>query len=180
MFLDISQEINNGNLQLNDERITEGTVETQLLQGTTLTLKTDNGNEVWGLKINYEPILYTYNRIKNHILSIPLAILDTKTVNSTEEIIVIKEYLIKQIELLKNNHRHNALLRYDTIFKETGSNNNTGRTQTKRLRDGIKNLLKEWEEMKYIKTYKEKKQGNKNIGLEIEVKKRGEEKGKNK
>lgn len=127
-----------------------------------------NGNEGEYYYFLRSPILYDYCKYTRQIITVPLNLLDTKTVKNTSEIIVIKEYLLRQIELIKNGYRNNSKMLYDTIFKECGISM-TDRSIAKRYRGYIEKLLQEWVEMKHIKAYKEYKQGNKIAGIEVKI-----------
>ena len=127
-----------------------------------------NGAEVKGYVFWGKPMLYEYCEATKQIITVPIHLLNTKSVKSTPEIIVIKEYLIRQIELLKNGYRDNNGILYETIFSECSIPfKENDRTVQKRYRDYIKKLLEEWKEKKHIKAYKEYKQGCKLVGVEI-------------
>ena len=114
------------------------------------------------------PMLYDYCKCTRQIITVPLKLLDTKSVRNTSDIIVIKEYLLRQIELIKKGYRNNSKMLYDTVFKECGISI-TDRSVTKRYRGYIEKLLQEWVEMKHIKAYNEHKQGNKVVGIEVKT-----------
>jgi DNA-binding MarR family transcriptional regulator len=99
---------------------------------------TDKGNTVQGYRISEEPILYTYNKAKKHLLYIPFEMLDTSGYTSdSENVAEFKGYLMQQIQLMKNAleeekenknkkgkkgrffKRSNIIL-LDTIYKDTG------------------------------------------------------------
>ena len=112
LYMDMSQELQRQRLTLNDERIVNGKVETQMLQATIGTARTKNGTEVAVFKLAAEPILYTYCKGKKQILTVPIALLDTaEAASNTEGLTAIREYLLQQIELMRNGHRDNHDLR---------------------------------------------------------------------
>ena len=125
-----------------------------------------NGALVECYSILKTPILYEYCQYTRQIITVPLKLLDTKTVRNTPDVIAFKEYLLRQIELIKNSHRNNNKMLYATIFSECGVNA-TDKSVAKRYRGYINNLLSEWVAMGHIKAYKEYKQGNKITGVEI-------------
>ena len=125
-----------------------------------------NGTETKGYVFWGKPMLYEYCEATKQIITVPIHLLNTKTVKSTPEIIVIKEYLLREINNKKKNHRNNNKMRYDTIFSECGIEI-ADRTKEKRYRDYIKRLLEEWKTMDHIKAYKEYTQGRKIVGIEI-------------
>lgn len=140
--MDISEEIEAFNLSINDERITGGLIETYVLNSSKVEFTTDKGNTVQGYRISEEPILYTYNKAKKHLLYIPFEMLDTSGYTSdSENVAEFKGYLMQQIQLMKNAleeenknkkgkenkkgkkgrffKRSNIIL-LDTIYKDTG------------------------------------------------------------
>jgi hypothetical protein len=128
-----------------------------------------NGMLTKGYVLKYEPILYSYCKATTQVITVPIHLLNTKTVKNKPDVIVIKEYLIRQIELLKKGKRHNKKMLYETIFTECGiSFESKDRTEQKRDRDCIKKILEEWKEKQYIKAYREYTQGRKVMGVEIE------------
>ena len=129
-YMDISQEINAFNLSINDDRITSGHIETYVLNCSKVEFITDKGNTVQGYRIGEEPILYTYNRIKNHIIYVPYEMLDTSDFTSdTENVTEFKGYLLQQIQLMKNAKekgkkgsyfKRNNIIKLDSIYNDTG------------------------------------------------------------
>lgn len=126
-YMDISAEIEAFNLSINDERITGGHIETYVLNSSKVEFTTDKGNTVQGYRIGEEPILYTYNKAKKHILYVPYEMLDTSQYTSdSENVTEFKGYLLQQIQLMKNAaeggkrfKRSNVIL-LETIYKDTG------------------------------------------------------------
>lgn len=101
--MDISAEIETFKLSINDERISNGYIETYVLNSSKVEFTTDKGTTVQGYRISEEPILYTYNKAKKHLLYIPYEMLDTSAFTSdTENVTEFKGYLMQQIQLMKN------------------------------------------------------------------------------
>ena len=100
--MDISEEIRAFKLSINDERIRKGVINSYLLNSSKVEFETDKGNSVIGYKINEEPILYTYNRAKDHVIFVPYDLLDTSgTINDSENVTEFKNYLLQTIQLIK-------------------------------------------------------------------------------
>ena len=126
-YMDISAEIEAFNLSIDDERITGGRIETYVLNSSKVEFTTDKGNTVQGYRIGEEPILYTYNKAKQHILYVPYEMLDTSSYTSdSENVTEFKGYLLQQIQLMKNAQeggkrfkRSNVIL-LETIYRDTG------------------------------------------------------------
>ena len=126
-YMDISAEIKAFNLSIDDERITGGRIETYVLNSSKVEFTTDKGNIVQGYRIGEEPILYTYNKAKQHILYVPYEMLDTSSYTSdSENVTEFKGYLLQQIQLMKNaaeggkRFKRNHTILLETIYRETG------------------------------------------------------------
>jgi hypothetical protein len=99
---------------------------------------------------------------------VPLELLDTKeATRNTEEIIPVKEYLVRRIEIMKNDRTMSNKILYDTIFEEVGIVI-TNKKQRTRIREYITAILSLWKTRdKYIKNFNEYKEGNAFKGIEI-------------
>ena len=140
-----------------------------MLQATIGTARTKNGTEVAIFKLAAEPILYTYCKGKQQILTVPIALLDTaEAASNTEGLTAIREYILQQIELMRKGHRDNPTIRYATIYEETGIEAPTTRTERAASRDKIKAVLDVWKERGYIKGYHDAKAGREITGITIE------------
>lgn len=169
LYMDMSQELQRQRLALDDDRIVNGKVETQMLQATIGTARTKNGTEVAVFNLAAEPILYTYCKGKKQILTVPIALLDTaEAASNTEGLTAIREYLLQQIELMRNGHRDNPTIRYATIYEETGIEAPTTRTEKSRQQKQIKAVLDVWKERGYIKGYHDSKADREITGITIE------------
>jgi hypothetical protein len=68
-----------------------------------ITLYEAGGKEVEAYKLMRSPILYEYAQISGQIISGPINLLSTKdTVYSTEDVIIIRGYLLRQTEWMKH------------------------------------------------------------------------------
>ena len=132
-----------------------------------------------------KPILCTYCEAKGQYLSVPFEVLDVFTDKSvTEHAIEIRNYLIMQIENLKNpkGYRKNNKILWETLYKSTGmkdpqtrvelreegdrngenkvvyANEQSKQTVIRRERAKdkalVENILKAWEQKGYIKAFK--------------------------
>jgi len=143
------------------------TIESNLLVADKLRVKS-GANILEAYKIFRVPVLYQYAQYTRQILSVPLKLLDTKkATRNTEEIIPIKEYLIRRIEIMKYDRAMSNKIIYETIFEEVGIEIKT-KQQKERLRNYISSILELWKTRdKYINDFKEFKQGNSIKGIEI-------------
>lgn len=175
LTMDITEEIKNGFIYLNDERLTGGVITDYFINITKVTFETENHKKVTGYKINTEPLLYTYQLAKDHILNAPLELLDVSDkISNSEYVTEFKLYLLQQIILLKNGYRDNNAFRLDTIYEKTGiptpleeienktfKNANTRKKELserrKKDRTKIEGILESWKEKSFIKDFKRDK-----------------------
>lgn len=74
-----------------------------------------------GFRINCEPILYTYNEKKKHILKLPFNLLDISgALSDSENVTEFRQYLIQQILLMHNGKRQSCRILLSTIYEATG------------------------------------------------------------
>lgn len=170
LYLDMSDDMQKTGFRINDDRVAGCKIETQLLQATRCELRTETGRTVEGWNIDREPIMYTYNKAKRQIVTVPIGLLDTSAaVSNTEDVIAIREYLLLQIENMRTKHRHNNVIRYDTLYSETGIMKPTGRVAQGRQRDQIKAMLDLWKQRGYISGYADQREGSRIIGVQVHV-----------
>lgn len=127
-----------------------------------------NGQEVTAFQVLAEPILYTYAKMVGQIVTVDKALLDLN-INNTDESIVIKNYLLRRIELMMNprNNIKSNIIKFDTIVTECGLEGN--RTQIKRYRDRfIFPILDSLKAKQYIKGYTVIKEGRRLDGIAID------------
>lgn len=178
-FMDISEEVKAFDLYIEDERITGGHIDSYLINSSKVEFTTDKGNIVSGYRIAEEPILYTYNAVKKHILYVPYEMLDTSTRTSdAENVTEFRNYLLQQIQLMKNAaegkngkyFRRNNVILIETIYRETGiqppeerlegrafTSEASKQTVIRRLRksdrEKIEGILDAWKSKQWIKDY---------------------------
>lgn len=178
-YMDISEEIRAFDLHIDDERIISGYIDSYLLNSSVVEFVTDKGNTVSGYRIGEEPILYTYNDVKNHLLYVPYEMLDTSTNTSdSENVTEFRNYLLQQIQLMKNAaesgkkgryFKRNNIILLETIYKDTGiqtpeeriagdyANEATRRQLVRRSRKAdrqkIEGILDAWKAKGWIKDY---------------------------
>lgn len=176
-YMDISEEIDAFNLTTDDGRITDGHIDTYFLNSDKVEFTTEKGNSLQGYRINDEPVLYSYNKLKNHILYVPYEMLDTSQYTSdSENVTEFKGYLLQQIQLMKNAaeggkrfKRSNTIL-LETLYKDTGIQPPEERAEGKDFkteasrqkeirrfrqsdRQKIEGILDAWKDKGWIKDY---------------------------
>lgn len=127
-YMDISAEIEAFNLSIDDERITSGHIETYVLNCSKVVFNTEKGSTIQGYRIGEEPILFTYNKAKKHLLYVPYEMLDTSDFTSdSENVTEFKGYLLQQIQLIKNGEegkgkrfKRSSTILLETIYEATG------------------------------------------------------------
>lgn len=107
------------------------------------------------IKILETPVLYQYAKTKKHIMTYPIEVLSLP-VRQDENTIILTQYLLRQINAIKNNSISNNIL-YESLYNEINTPKN--RTQKKRDTDKIRSILTYWKSISFIKDYKENKKG---------------------
>ena len=135
-----------------------------------------NGQEHEAYKLLDKPILYEYAQISGQIISVPMKLLQTKdAVRSTDEVIVIRGYLLRQIEWIKNDKSNRSdNIAYQSIYNELkilkfDLGEQAYKDKTKKIRNHVKAVLDEWVEEGYILKYAEYKEGRTIIGVTIAI-----------
>lgn len=185
LYMDISEEIKAYNLTFEDERLKSGAIDTYMLKSDKVSFTTEKGKTLIGYRVDQEPILYTYNAAKDHVLFVPFDLLDTSQTTGNEgSTIEIRNYLLQQIELMYNGQRDSLRILYETIYKATGlespeertrgntyTNENTRRSaltqEAKRDREKIAAILTAWKAKDYITDFCPVKKGRAFIGVDI-------------
>lgn len=171
-YMDISEEMKANYITLDDERLVGGYIKDYLLNCSEVGFYTEQGRRVEGYRINTEPILYTYNKAKNHILFLPFDLLDTSAaLSDSENVTEFKLYLLKQIHLMKNGTRNSRKILLSTIYSATGIQTPEQRIETRQYnteetkqanlrklrkadRTKIEKLLDAWTAKEWIRGYK--------------------------
>ena len=152
-----------------NKNIEKTVYEGYLLNAEKIMVKAGGQDEVEAYKIIRKPILYEYAQISGQIYSVEMKLLNTSNRNlrSTDENIVIREYLIRQIEWMKSpKGERNQHIKYSPIFTELEIKEPT----TKKffdIRKNIKAILDEWVKQDYIVDFEEYKDKNKYEGVKI-------------
>jgi len=185
-FMDISEELNTHYITLNDERLVSGNIETYLLKADKVSFKTEKGRKVTGYRFTEEPILYTYNKAKKHILWFDYELLDTsQNTSDSEHVIEFRNYLLLQIQNMKSKKRDSNRILYETLYRDTGilpadkridkknyTTNNSYQTKIrqefKKDREKVNGILKSWKEKGWINGYKDVKSRKSVIAVDIQ------------
>lgn len=184
--IDLKDEIRNHYILPDRDYITEGGADAHLINADFSYFKTSNGRMAEGYRINQKPILYAYNQAKNHLLFVPLELLDTSaSTGNSGNTVEFRSYLLHQVQLMNNNYRKNNKILYSTIYKKTGVPSPEERIrrdhyvsdeafkrgirqEAKKDRDKITSILDAWKEKKFIKDYSNSVIQNRIDGVIIE------------
>jgi len=142
-------------------------IEDYILPIRKVTLISGN-EELIGYSLNGKPILYEYAQMSNQVLSVPSKLLNTKDViRSTPEVIVIREYLIRRIEVMKNtkNNLGNKIA-FSSIYTEIGRPEPT-KEKASKVRSSVEKILGKYKKEKYIKDFEFYKEGRAFKGVQI-------------
>ena len=121
-----------------------------------------------------DPILYTHAQISGQVYSVPTSLLQTKeNIRGTEEVIIIREYLIRQIEWIKSEKVNRSQnITYQGIYEElkiTSLQSQALKDKSKAVRDNTKKILEVFKNHEYIKSFEEYKDGKTIRGIKIVV-----------
>lgn len=139
------------------KEVKKRTLNSNLLSCDELEVKLNN-EVVNAYKLLRQPILFEYANRKKQIISTPINLLNAP-INNTPDVMVLKAYMIRRIEQMKNpnNKLSNAIL-YETIYKQIGKIEASKQIKSK-IKKQIKVLLDYFKETGFIKEYKESKRG---------------------
>lgn len=133
-----------------------------------ITVKFSNGEEATGWQLIEPPTLYQYALETKQIVTVDKALLCTSKVKNSEDVIAIKHYLLRRIELMKNqkNSIKNPNILFSTLFSYCGIKGS--RENLRKKRNIITELLQDWKNTGYIKDFSEYKgEKNKILGVTI-------------
>jgi ribosomal protein S8 len=132
------------------------------------------GKKQEAYKLYRKPILYEYAQVSGQIITVPNKLLQTKdAVRSTDEVIVIRGYLLRQIEWIKNEKtKRSENIIYKGIYNELEITRDfydeiPYKKKTAKVRRHVKSILEEWQEQGYIKKHEEYKEGQTIKGITI-------------
>lgn len=182
-YIDFSQEVRAHYIVVDDQRLISGIIETYLLKADRVSFTTEKGRVVEGYRITDEPILYTYNRAKNHVLWFDYDLLDTSQKTSdSENVVEFRNYLLSHIQNMKYGKFGNRVL-IDTIYEKTGITRPADRISRDKYTEKsykskisqerkkdlakIEGILKSWVSKKWIMDYKTVKKGASVIAIDV-------------
>ena len=172
ILMDISNEINQKYITIDDERIIKGVISAYLLPLKSIILESENGKEIAGYSMYEEPILFTYNKAKRHVLTVNYSLLDIDSSN-TGYIIEFRDFMLKRITSMKNGVFQKRTIDFygnDSIYKNAGvpipkerinaanyssagAYNTAIKKEAANDRKKINDILQTWKNKKFIKDF---------------------------
>ena len=158
--IDARKEVKAGN---NDKEFYQGALLANSIRGREIV--TINGSVIDdAIHILEQSPLFEYARIKGQITPIPSGMYDTPSVNSTQENIVIKGYLIRLFADMINIHSPvKPIIRYDSLYEYLGVDESKKaqiRTIKARIRKTVRGILSDWVNGRFIKGFQELTEDN--------------------
>lgn len=183
IFVDASEEMRRRGVKTKDGKpVTVCKFDDYYLSARRIQVKA-GGQIVDAYTLTAEPIILTYSRMANQILSVdPRYINIRKVRNNTvlpdplsmsEGRRAMTGYMLRRIAIMKHDKRnkvqsHSNIILFDTIFEQAGTLTESG-TQTTRNRDFCLDVLDYWRATGYIMGYCIKKTGRTITGVEITI-----------
>ena len=126
-----------------------------------------NGEVITTYHIIRKPILYEYANHLGQVMQIDLNRLAIEGLENTPENILIKNYLNRRIEIMKNKNNSvtSNIIRYKAIYELIDFDGN--KVEAKRIRDKVKKCLDEFIKLGIIKSYEEIKEGREIAKIKI-------------
>lgn len=172
--VDCTEELNRRNISLDGEYITNGIIDTYLLNASVIQVRA-GGRTVRGYLIEKTPVLYAYSNALKEVLTIPAELLDIKAIDkkgritksrisNNESRIQVKGYLLRRIEGLKGKNalknKTISLQSYEKggeyhrgLYEIAGLSDRAARKDKKAVRDYAAQALDYWKASGYIKGF---------------------------
>jgi len=148
------------------------TIEGFLLQLVKITVSS-GGQIIEAYELSREPILYSYAQISGQIASFPTIYLQTRRVSNTSTVIIIRDYLLRQLHSMKSKtFKRNNKIAYDGIYDELGLTRDTltdamYKKKTHEARARVEAILNDWKASALIKNWTRYKNGNTIKGITL-------------
>jgi len=151
----------------------KATYEGYLLACDKVTV-TAGGKTQEGYKLLRKPILYEYSQMTKQVITVPIRLLQTKgAVRSTEDVIVIRGYLLRQIIGMKSPvFKRSNKITYEGIYAELDISpehysQGVYKKKTHTMRQHIEAILSEWVDQQFIKSFKPYIEGKAYKGISV-------------
>lgn len=150
------------------------------LEETQITL--NNHHKANGFELIKMPVLYEYATEISQMISFSVTLLETDMARESDDVMIIKRYLIKRIEQMKHNPALSRKIIYDYekdgarrgMFEDLGfapdnyKNRKKWRTKKSKINSTVADILNKFQQQRYITGFELIKGGNNEIrGIEI-------------
>lgn len=150
--------------------------EAKCLEARIVTVKI-NGTERRGYQPLAKPVLYEYSERLNQVISVnsellvihdvePGGKISKNRISNTDNLSLIREYLLQQIEIMKHNPKYNRTININTFYDETETNTSVSKYRTQARRQAAQ-CLDYWKAAAYIRDYSFAKKGKAIDGIKI-------------
>lgn len=143
---------------------------TKLLKFDLYSTVSKNGKIFKFIRLNSEPILLTYNRVKGTLISIPMEYVGISGKSATDKTIAFQDYLLMRIVGYKNGKLREHKIRYDTLYRDSGQEKPLEGKAFIRDRETIKAMMEDWKEKGLIAGYEEEKEGKSYVSISFSIK----------
>lgn len=135
--------------------VTSLTFAGSLISFNNITKKARNGTN-FSYQIYDIPPLFKVAEVMGKISVFPFELLDTP-ISKTDQVITIQSYLLREIDLIKNQSRDSNYISWNEIFDIAGVNSTDTRYMKPRVKTTVNKILTHWKEKGFISDYKNKK-----------------------
>ncbi len=166
ILIDFSEQAKAFNKNLKKSTIRAHAIECRVVEG-----ETHNGYKKQVYVLTAPPPIYEYSKIFNQIRTVPIELLNVKGLRNSEQITIIKNYLLTQVESMRGTSGRNKTIKYETLFSDCGLSfapTNPAK-DAKKYRGYIEKILEQWTKQEYIKGYAENKKGQKFVSVTIKL-----------
>lgn len=183
--IDCVQELSACDLSFDDKRFSERGGEDYLVNASKTYEKTPRGLDSIKYIIHYEPVLFSYNRLKKHVLCVPLRIMDTSSmVQNGENLQEFRSFLVRRIKNMISGSLTSNRILFETLYRDTGIEPPANRVDLKRFtskasyqtkirqeakkdREKVEAVLSAWKKMGFIVDFAQVKKRGSVVGYDI-------------
>lgn len=166
VYIDYSEQAKEWNKSIKKTTIRGHIIECRVAEG-----ETHNGYKKQVYVLLATPPIYEYSKIFNQVRTIPIGLLNIKNLRNSEQITVIKNYLLTRIETMRGSNGTGKTILYETLFSACDLNFSPSNPakDAKKYRGYISKILNQWVEQDYISGFSEKKEGRSFVGVTIKL-----------
>lgn len=179
------QELKECGFAIDDRRFSKKGGEDYLINAQKIYEFTANGSRSVKYIVQYEPLLFTYNRMKDRVLYVPLEYMDTSNeAQNSESLQEFRSYLVRRIKSMINGSLNSNRILLQTIYRDTGieppasrldrsrftsesSYSTKIRQEAKKDREKIEAVFSSWITMGFIKGFSPFKKNGAIVGYDI-------------